>query len=593
MDVEEYTIDDKEDQPRSRRMEMVLGLALVAAVLGFVLFNYVRQEMQVGHYHAGIDALDNREPELAIGELQAADAYLDSAALIETARARIEARDALYKQATELASVGKWWRVARTLLKMQEVQKSHKDSDALLARAREVNGPIFYTHTPPDGIFKDGTRYYTYDAPDKTGIYVIQADGEYGQRIENTERWMPTYAVSPDGRSLVYSLPSGPARLYNSTSQSVTRLALPATSSSTAIQKADFTPDSNTLILRTADTAFSYDIRQVSAGDMEKIEPVSQESRAEYDSKQVKTLTLLTNAQQMIEVAIRVYTSTSPLVLATERGTVDGALFTKDQRYLMYRVCEFTSGNRTFECALKLADLTSQDLEVQTIATIPNLTLSAYDEGLLGEFTQDGEHILLFIEYRGDAETLVYDIATGETSKIEPDLFAVTTGRGKRDVYVVGTDYLLDDYVPGLQSWQGRNSLGRTAQNLRRPTDRHTKVKSHWVTITPNNRFVLSLNSHITESTRYYRLSVAPLTWNSAEAPDGGRTLFSTKALPREWLPSARILADSYTLIASPTLDSSYIPDIHAYSLDGESEPDVTLVEAAHLLDLYSFPEEK
>ena len=592
MDIEEYTIEDNEDQPRSRRMEMVLGLALVAAVLGFVLFNYVRQEMQVGHYHAGIDALNNREPELAIGELQAADGYLDSAALIETAGARIEARDALYKQATELASVGKWWQVARTLLKMQEVQKSYKDSDALLARAREINGPIFYTYTSPTSPFMDGTDY-DYNGPDKAGIYKIQADGEDRRRVEDNERWMPTYALSPDGRSLVYSLPSGHAGLYNSTSQAVTRLALPATSIGTAIQRVDFTPDSNSLVLRTADTAYTFDVTQVTAGDIEEIEPVSQESRAEYESKQVKTLTLLTNAQQMTEVAIRVYTSTSPLVLATERGTVDGALFTKDQHYLMYRVCEFTSGNRTFECALKLADLTSRDLEVQTIATIPNLTLSAYDEGLLGEFTQDGEHILLFIEYRGDAETLVYDIVTGETSKLEPDLFAVTTGRGKRDVYVVGTDYLLDDYVPGLQSWQGRNSLGRTAQNLRRPTDRYTKVKSHWVTITPNNRFVLSLNSHISESDRYYRLSVAPLTWNSAEAPAVGRTLFSTIALPREWLPSTRILADSYTLIASPTPDSSYIPDIHAYSLDGEGEPDVTLVEAAHLLDLYSFAEEK
>ena len=169
----------------------------------------------------------------------------------------------------------------------------------------------------------------------------------------------------------------------------------------------------------------------------------------------------------------------------------------------------------------------------------------------------------------------IYDIATGETSKIAPDLFAVTTGRGRDDVYVVGTDYLQDEYLPGLESWQRKNSLARTVQNQRRPADHYTKVKSHWVTVTPNNRFVLSLNSHITESSRYYKLSVAALTWNSAESPVAGRTLFSTKALPREWLPSTIVLADGYTLITSAPLDSTYTSDIRAHNLDSEAENEI------------------
>ncbi len=185
----------------------------------------------------------------------------------------------------------------------------------------------------------------------------------------------------------------------------------------------------------------------------------------------------------------------------------------------------------------------------------------------------------------------MYDIATGESSRLKTGLFAVTTGRGKDDVYVIGFNYLMDDYVPGLELWQGRNTLARTDRNELQIPGQYTKVKSTWITVTPNNRFALALSSHITESTRYYRLWAATLSWNTAEALDEGHEPFSTKELPREWLPFMRVLPDGYTLVASPTLDSTNIPNIYIYNLDNEDDRDTMLVNAAYLLGVDAYLE--
>src|SRR5215203_3186048 len=205
MDIEDYRpYEEPENEPRSRRMEMVAGVVLFVAVIGFVLFSYVKGEMQVGHYHAGVDALGGGDLDLAIAEFQAADGYLDSGVQIENAKSRIEDRDALYKEATDFASVGKWWQVSRSILDMQEVQAKYKDSDALLARAREVNGGIFFTHMPPSGRLADGTTYNISDTPDLDGMFSMQSDGRQADQIPNTARELQTYALSPDGQSLVY-----------------------------------------------------------------------------------------------------------------------------------------------------------------------------------------------------------------------------------------------------------------------------------------------------------------------------------------------------------------------------------------------------
>ena len=590
MEIEDYTPSEPEGQPHTRRMEMLLGLALVAAVLVFVLFSYVNREAQIGHYHAGLDALNGKDPERAIAQLQASDGYLDSTALIETARGRIEDRNALYKQATDFASAGKWWQAARTILRMQETQSSYKESDALLARARGVNGSVLYEYLP--------RSYGTRNNPNQDSLATMQADGGDAAQIPGTGGLGPVEAVSPDGLSVVYwtSIPGGLARLFNVVHRSDTVLALPETSLGAIVQRIDFAPDGSAIVIMIDDIAHTFDVSETSLRDVDSLEPIAQESKAEYLNKRQRTLTMQNDSEGATEVMVSDYTSKRPRVFAIERGKVDGALFSKDQRYLLYRVCELTNNNTNFECVLKLADLAAQGRQMQTIAIAPNLPLSSYDTALLGEFTQDGDHILL-TSYRGEdpgnPEASIYDIATGQRNTLRPDLFAISTGRGKRDVYVVGNDYLLDDYIPGLQSWVGENALGRTDQNLQRPTDGYSRIRSHWIAITSNNRFALSLNSHITESARYYRLSVTVLTWNATEPPDDGRTLFSTKDLPREWLPSTRILPDGYTLVTSATIDSNHIPDIRAYSLDADGESDVILASAARLLELFSFPQDK
>jgi hypothetical protein len=321
--------------------------------------------------------------------------------------------------------------------------------------------------------------------------------------------------------------------------------------------------------------------------------PVAQESRAEYEKRQLKTLVLDTNAAGETLVGIRSYESDEPKVLSVERGHVDGAVFSKNQHYLMYRTCTLTNGNENFECTLKLADLTATGVDVQTIARVPDLALSSFEGVLTGEFTRDGAHYVLFMNFRNSSETVLYNIETREANKLDPETFGLTTGRGKEDVYVSGDDYLTDDYMPGLEEWQGRNSLGRTAQNLQRPTDHYAKVKSHWISVSPNEKFVLALGSHITESARYYRLMSTHLTWNSTDAPEKGRLLFSTKSLPREWLPSMRTLGDGYTVAASVTGDREQLPSIYAFNLDKEGQSNVLLMKDARMLEAFAFPNVK
>lgn len=609
MDVEEYTMDEPEDEPRSRRMEMLAGIILVVVVIGFVLFNYIKGEMQVSHYHAGTDAMSGGDLDLAVAELQSADGYLDSNTLIEDARSKIKDRDALYKEASDFAIVGKWWQVSRKIIEMQDVQKTYKDSDALLAHAREINGPLFFTHLPTSGRLDDGTPYSLTGTVDLNGVFSMQADGKQADQIPNTVRELQTYALSPDGQSLVYSIPNSSPRLYNFKQGWITQLTLPGAGQLDAVQKAVFSPDGSSLAIVTADKAYIFDMSTVLTKG-ESRDPVNIVSRDDFEKSRVKMLILDKPSDEVTSVAIRAYVIDKPLtanenlgptpsaftadhVIALEHGRIDGAIFSKDQHYLMYRVCVLTNGNKNFDCALKLADLTNFDADPRTIADIPNLSLSSYDDALTGEFTRDGEHYIVTTNYRRYSETVLYNIKTGEANKLNPATFEVTTGRDKDDVYVSGADYLIDDYMPGLEEWQGRNSLARTSQTILRPTDRFARVKSHWVTVSSNGRFVLALSSHITESTRYYRLATTNLTWNSTDAPNEPRTLFSTKSLPREWLPSMKMLADGYTLIVSTAGDADPLPGVYAYSLDDDLESNVQLVENSRLVETYSFPNAK
>ncbi|MEO5951039.1 MAG: hypothetical protein ABIQ44_01050, partial [Chloroflexia bacterium] len=407
MDVEEYTLDDgPESEPRGRRMEMVAGVVLVVMVIGFVLFNYVKGEMQGGHYHAGAEALGGGELDKAVSELQASDGYLDSAKLIEQANAKIEDRDAFYKEATDFASVGKWWQASQSILDMQEVQRSYKDSDALLARAREVNGAIFFTFMAPYGRLDDGTVYSINGMPDHDGIYSMQADGKQSDQIPNTIRSSQIYALSPDGQNLVFSIPNGPPRLYNFAGGWITQLDLAEVGGDNGVQKAVFSADGKVLTILTADKAFVFDMGQVLTKGASR-GPGSQESRAEWEAKQLKTLVLTKDAAGVTMVGVKSYEMDGPQMLSTEKGYVDGAMFSKDQQYLIYRVCTLTNGNKNFECALKLAALTAEKAEVQTIATMPDLALSSYDEALMGEFTQDGGHYVVFMNYRNVSETVL------------------------------------------------------------------------------------------------------------------------------------------------------------------------------------------
>ena len=123
-----------------------VGLALlgVCAVGGVALFQKYREELRVRHYTQGIQAVDTREWDLAVSELQQAGDYLDAEEKLEYAEAQLGRLLVLYERGMTHFDAGEYWDAAWWLGQAADMHPDYKDANESLEYARQQTGKILY-----------------------------------------------------------------------------------------------------------------------------------------------------------------------------------------------------------------------------------------------------------------------------------------------------------------------------------------------------------------------------------------------------------------------------------------------------------------
>ena len=538
-----------------RGLEFLLGATILLAIVGFAFYNSAQQEAKAGHYRAGLDADGKQEYERAITEFAAAGDYWDASDRIEGLQEKIATRKAMYDAGAEAAAKGKWWLAASRLRQVNEIHSNYADAVGLLAQARSINGTIVYRLARA--------------ADGDAGVYVAQADGGETHRIPNTNALTMVHARSPDGKWLCYSLYFAGGRslmLYDIEHAAAYELAaglIPG------VISARFTSGNQTLVVDTDDLVATYPVPPANAPGQPQaspqastVDPLSGGVSANPIIPEIQgDMSLLVEREQGSDRSIvsvskssvggpftRVLGTTTQQI-AIEDGTVDGAVFSRDMRYLLYRTCTSPNEQKDFTCALRLVDFTSGPLPPSTIATIPVSAREWNRWALRGEFTLDGRHLLVTLRYGTEEDIHLYSLQTGNMERIH------TIVQGEQHGMEMNSGPLVAYSVQGFKSWEGPNSLTYTRRNVMLSDGEKGWAErffalSHWVAVAPTDLYAVYLaGNDINVSYGNYVLFAVPLS----ARPEGSRRpvplLHSTRR-PGEWLPGIYLLPDGQTLMA-------------------------------------------
>ncbi|HEX9989022.1 MAG TPA: zinc ribbon domain-containing protein [Chloroflexia bacterium] len=538
-----------------RGLEFLLGATILLVIVGFAFYNSAQQDAKAGHYRAGLDADGKQEYERAISEFSAAGDYWDASERIEGLQEKIATRKAMYDTGAEAAAKGKWWLAASRLRQVNEIHSNYADAVDLLAQARSINGAIVYRLArSADG---DG------------GVYVAQADGGETHRIPNTNALSMVHARSPDGKWLCYSFYSHDGRslmLYDIEHTTAYKLAAELVP---GVISARFTSGNQTLVVDADNLVTTYPVPPANAPGQPgsppqslTVDPVTGGVSANPIIPEIQGDTsLLVEKEQGSNRSIVSITKSSmggPFTrvlgtmtqqIAIEEGTVDGAIFSPDMRYLLYRTCTSPNEQKDFTCALRLVDFTSESLSPSTIATIPVSAREWNRWALRGEFTVDGRHLMVTLRYGTEEDVHLYSLQTGDMERIQ------TIVQGEEQGTQMNSGPLVAYSVQGFKFWEGPNSLTYTRRNVmlfdgEKGWAQRFFARSHWVAVAPNGLYAVYLvGNDINVSYGNYAIFAVPLSTR----PEGSRRpvplLHSTRR-PAEWLPNIYLLPDGQTLMA-------------------------------------------
>ena len=165
-----------------------VGLALVGvcAVGGVALFQRYQEEMRVRHYTQGIQAVDTREWDVAVSELQQAGDYLDAEEKLGYAEEQLGRLLVLYERGMTHFDAGEYWDAAWWLGQAADMDPDYKDANESLEYARQQIGKILY-------VVKDSRGQH---------LLVMDADGRNQREV---------FAVGPEAGDLGLTAISGDA----------------------------------------------------------------------------------------------------------------------------------------------------------------------------------------------------------------------------------------------------------------------------------------------------------------------------------------------------------------------------------------------
>jgi hypothetical protein len=538
---------------QSRRLEFVLGIALVVAVVGFALLTYVNQTVVAEHYRAGQEAFARADYARAVSEFTQAGDYLSSRAQADEANLRLRRINLLYDAVQQAASEGRWWQVARDIASSDDLQRSRDDIPALLAKARSFNGKIVY-------------RLDDLDSPGETthGLYVADADGGNRQYISGTNFLSNMLAISPDNKWVVYeNLGEAGTLFYRPTAQRVYLYNLESGRSQplnlsdppTVDTWARFGVSGQFFVVGNDLHVSTFDVPIAPGGGI--LAPASSEMVEQYERHQFKALLLSQNAQGETVLAIGDYDGANAHTLAVEDGKVDGALFSRDGSYVMYRVCADGNVQGMFICTLKLAEVKSPQEGTQTLATMSLTSTDDNQNYLTGEFTLDGNYALILQRQARVDQARLYALKSRQWIFL-PDAI-VNSGRGGE---MIGP--LLPDYSPGLGFWQGPNTLAHTDRTREittglAGTSKYAllyETESHSLIVSPNGKYAVYFTPHRADvDFSWYEVHVGQLATedgkNRTVQPATIVDSIPTQDISGRLVDSVRFLPDGYTLLIS------------------------------------------
>jgi hypothetical protein len=555
-DGDEGVRDDSGDAAwswREKRLELFLGVALLLAVVGFALNNYVTQEAQAGRYRAGLNALERGDLEAALSELEAAGGYLDSGRRAEEARQRVRLRDDLYSEAADAFAEGRLWSASRLFFQLGKLSPGFRDSDAMLQEAQEGAGRIVYRLGP----WADGVG----------ALYVARADGSDSRKVPGTGRLSEAHAVTPDGRWLLFSeaewtetdVPTfrrGRTVYLYSIEGRFVRKVIALSQGESSGSNIGFTRDGMGVRISTRLHDRVYALPMDGAPGDDPLPEIARDENP-YRHDRYRTL-VLEGVDHGTAVTVGDERGANRTTVAVEPVEPDGAIFSQDGRYLLYRVCGTVLEGAAPGCAVRLVDLYALEPRPVNVASLPYKRDDDRRNSVKGEFTRDGKHVFVLSRYNGESEAHLYDIAAGTLRRVDA---ATAVERGP----------LVSLLAPGITYWVRPNSLAYTDETVQFATGPwpggrdvpYYRIKSHWLEVGPDARYAIYLEGDdVGPSLGDYRLYAVPL-----DRPAQATQILQITTRLYDWRYSGYLLPEGHTLVTliPPTPQSAR--GLYAYDL--------------------------
>jgi hypothetical protein len=545
--------DAAESSWREKRLELILGTSLLFAVLGFALISFLRQEALAGHYHAGLSAAEQGDLELALSELEAAGGYLDSGKRVEETRQRVRLRDDLYGEASDAFVEGRYWAASRLLDQVNGLAPGFGVTDRMLAAAREKVGRIAYRLGP----WVDGVG----------ALYVSYSDGSDRRRVPGTGRLSEPHALSVGGEWLLYSeaewtesnIPTfrrGRTVYLYSIEGRFTRKVVALSQGESSGSNIGFTRDGMGVRISTRlnDRVFALPTDST-PGDGPLPEVVRDDNPYRHD--RYRTL-VLESVDHGAAVTVGDERGSNRTQVAVEPVEPDGAIFSQDGRYLLYRVCGPVLEGAAPGCAVRLVDLYAMQPRPATVASLPYKRDGDKRNSVTGEFTRDGKHVFVLSRYNGEIEAHLYDIAAGVLRRVDA---ATALERGP----------LVSLLAPGITYWVRPNSLAYTDETVQFAIGPwsggrdvpYYRIKSHWVEVSPGDRYAVYLaGDDVGTEVGDYRLLAVPL-----DNPVQPIEILRITSRLYDWRYSGYLLPEGHTLVTLIPPSPESARGLYAYDL--------------------------
>ncbi|HET9494374.1 MAG TPA: zinc ribbon domain-containing protein [Chloroflexia bacterium] len=555
----EWAREDRDDPGgdgwawREKRLELVLGMALLLAVLGFALVSFLRQETQGEHYRAGLNAVEQGDLELALSELEAAGGYLDSGKRAEEARQRVRLRDDLYGEASDAFSEGRYWAASRLLTQLEGLAPGFRGTAPMLQESRDAVGRIVFRLGP----WADGVG----------ALYVARADGSDRRRVPGTGRLSEPHAFTPDGRWLLFSEAEwtetdvpirrrGRTVYLYSIEDRFTQKVVTLSQGESSGSNVGFTRDGMGVRISTRRDDRVYALPTGKAPGEGPLPEVARDDNP-YRHDRYRTL-VLESVDHGTAVTVGDERGANRTSVAVEPVEPDGAIFSQDGRYLLYRVCGPVLEGAAPGCAVRLVDLYALQPRPANVASLPYKRSDDRRNSVTGEFTRDGKHVFVLSRYNGESEAHLYDIARGTLRRVDA---ATAVERGP----------LVSLLAPGITYWARPNSLAYTEETLQFATGPwpggrdvpYYRIKSHWVEVGPGGRYALYLEGEdVGPSLGDYRMYAVPL-----DRPTAATQILQITTRLYDWRYSGYLLPEGHTLVTliPPTPESPR--GLYAYDL--------------------------